>query len=151
MPYTDPTDTIVCKLTDVGRQYHARSVLGQLSFTMKGFSVGRYGYQDANPVKIINVNTADTALTDPVYPPAGYTSYYRLEEPMTGVLAVVCRIDRTSCFYGLGEIGLWAQVEFCTTPPPNAGDVFLYALGHMPMKAKADNQEVDVFRIILTY
>lgn len=54
-PFTDPTDTIETKLTSAARLNIARAVLGDISFIMEGFALGRYGYLDTNPVKIVPI------------------------------------------------------------------------------------------------
>jgi len=51
--YTDPVDTVICQLTEEGRNLLARRKFGSdLLFQQIGWQIGRYGYQYANPVKI---------------------------------------------------------------------------------------------------
>lgn len=55
MPYIDPCDSVIAQLTKVARENIARSILGEVSYVMEGFALGRYGYQDLNPVKVLPI------------------------------------------------------------------------------------------------
>lgn len=55
MSFVDPCDTVTAKLTCAARANHARAVLGDVTFVMEGFALGRYGYDDTNPVKTLPV------------------------------------------------------------------------------------------------
>lgn len=55
MSFIDPCDSISAQLTSVARANHARAVLGDVSFVIDGFALGRYGYNDTNPVKILSL------------------------------------------------------------------------------------------------
>jgi hypothetical protein len=68
MAFTDSPDSIYAVLTDLGRHSLARVALGEIGIKISGFSVGREGYQMANPVKIDPINTALTDLVDHVFP-----------------------------------------------------------------------------------
>lgn len=110
MPFVPPTQTIQSVLTDQARDLFARSVLGQLSFQLSGFKVGRGGYDDVLPVHITPVIAADTALIDPVFPLVGVQPFAAIEEPFPNVTAAVCRLGRSDALFGLGEVGIYARI-----------------------------------------
>lgn len=68
MPFTDTPDSIYALLTDLGRHNLARAALGEISTQVTGFDVGRSGYQDLNPVKIIPIDTSQSTLIDHFFP-----------------------------------------------------------------------------------
>ncbi len=156
MPFTSPTDTIVSTLTSQGRDLLARSLLGQVSFRLSGFKVGRAGYDMANPVLLdpaTPLDPADSDLIDPVFPIPTTTikPFVTIEQPYPNVVAAVCRLNRNEATYGLGELGVWARV-LRVDPPADmtytAGQDYMVALAHMPIMAKTDKQ-VFVFRVII--
>lgn len=111
MPFVPPTQTIQSVLTDQARDLFARAVLGDLSFQLSGFKVGRGGYDDALPVHTIPVIASSTALIDPVFPlGGGVQPFAAFESPYPNVTAVVCRLGRLDALFGLGEIGVFARV-----------------------------------------
>src|SRR6185369_12454059 len=68
MAFTDTPDSIYALLTDLGRHNMARAALGEISIQVRSFDVGRSGYQDLNPVKIIPIDTTQTTLLDHFFP-----------------------------------------------------------------------------------
>jgi hypothetical protein len=70
MSFIDQCDTVTAKLTSVARANHARSILGDVTFVMEGFALGRYGYDSTNPVKTVpivdptGVANADITIID---------------------------------------------------------------------------------------
>lgn len=111
MTFTSPTTTIQSTLTHQGRDLLARSTLGQLSFRLSGFKVGRDGYDAGNPVHALLVDPAATDLGDPIFPiGSGVHPFIAIETPLNTVTAAVCRLARLDATYGLGEVGLFARV-----------------------------------------
>lgn len=111
MPFTAATQTIQSVLTDQGRDIFARSLLGQLSFQLSGFKVGRAGYQLGMPVWVEPPNTASVQLQDQIHPiGAGVAPLITIEQPYPNVIAAVCRLNRNDAQYGIGEIGLYVRV-----------------------------------------
>jgi len=53
MPFLDPTDSVICEASLQGRGLLARQKLGIVNYRALGWSSGRGGYDDLNPVKII--------------------------------------------------------------------------------------------------
>lgn len=78
MPFLDTTDSVIAELTDIGRNALTRSILGEITFVIDSFAVGREGYDDANPVKVDPINAADVALTDRVFPAVGVDEEQRV-------------------------------------------------------------------------
>lgn len=156
MPFTSATDTIVSTLTSQGRDLLARSLLGQVSFRLSGFKVGRAGYDMGDAVKLdpaTPLDPADSDLIDPVFPIPITTikPFVAVEKPYPNVAVAVCRLNRNEATYGLGELGVWARV-LRVDPPADmtytAGQDYMVAVAHFPLMSKTDKQ-VFVFRLIV--
>lgn len=155
MPLTDHPDTIQAYLTDKARTIFALSVSGELYYNTVGFSMGRGGYNPADPVHILPVDTTVSALSDQVYPaPTGYASFEEVDSVAISTLVFNCYLPETpttsNADYGLGEIGIWARVNSSTTLTYPVGTIFLYAIGHMPIRCKT-NADVMLFRVVVNY
>ena len=148
MPFVTPTDEIVATLTDVGRANIARSLLPAegLSFVLTTFKVGRGGYLDANPVKVLLVDPAATDLIDPVFT-GNFQSIETIIAP--NVVAPICRLDvgDTAADFGLGELGIYATV-LASNDSGEIGTSFLFALAHFPLLAKTPSHTL-VWRVII--
>lgn len=155
MAITDPSDDIQAFLTDLARQYTARSFIGALVFKTVGFSVGRGGYDPLDPVHIIPITGAEIALADPVYPDAvgGTATFDLIEEPTFSTRVYDCRLASTMVAtpadYGLGELGIWAEV-LDSDVPSEIGTIFLMALAHFPIRAKT-RRDVMLLRVAVNY
>ena len=155
MAITDPTDNISAQLTDVARQYIARATIGEVAFKAIGFSVGRGGYQPADPVHIIALTGAETALTDQVYPNVtGEAAFQQIDMPGNeSTVVYFCRLPSTqppsNADYGLGELGVWAEI-LNSNVPMEIGQKFLLAIAHFPIKAKT-NRDTILFRTTVQY
>lgn len=156
MAITDPSDEIVAQLTDIGRDYLARAINGELVYQAVGFSCGRGGYNPLDPVKVIPITGAELALTDQVFPAVTGTEPFEfIEQPLPTTVVFNCRLPAsliaTNADYGLGEIGIWAEVIYThpsASSPPTQGDVFLLALANMPIRAKT-RRDVMLFRVVV--
>lgn len=151
MAFTDTPDSVLATLTDVGRSQFARSILGEVSFTVKGFAVGREGYNDANPVKIDVIDPSLVALEDQIFPLVlGDTKAFEsIERPSPKTLVLNCRLSQTEAVAGLGELGIYAEIVDSIVPA-EIGDKFMLALSHMPLITKVP-QQVIVFRLIIQF
>ncbi len=154
MPLTDHPDDIQAYVTDQARAYRARAINGELAFKAQGFSVGRGGYDPADPVKILPVGTADTQLIDQVFPDVtGYAAFQAIDAINETTRVFNCRLPattvETNADYALGEIGIWAEILHSENPV-EIGQVFLYALGHMPIISKT-RRSVFLFRVVINY
>lgn len=155
MPLTDHPDTIQAYLTDHARNLFAHSVSGELYYNTVGFSVGRGGYNPADPVHILPVDTTVSALADQVYPDTtGFEGFEEVDEVSNSTLVFNCYLPETSVTsnadYGLGEIGIWARINSAPNPSFIVGTVFLYAIGHMPIRCKT-NADVFLLRVVVNY
>lgn len=156
MAITDPSDTVQAQTTNYYRQLEARAPIGDVVFQAVGFSVGRGGYNPADPVHIVPVDPTATALMDQVYPaPTGFASFQEIDTPGDASVVVYnCRLPATpvasNADYGLGEIGIWGQVLQSKSNPLEVGTYFLIAIGHMPIRAKT-NRDVILFRVVVNY
>lgn len=153
MPFTDPTSDVAALLTNLGRSETARSILGEVSFHLSAWQVGRGGYQDTNPVKYELPDPADTSLIDPVPDASSRRSFISIEQPIgPNVVAPVCRLDPgdTDVEYGLGELGIFATYDRDIVTPANVGTDFLYAIAHFPLISKTPNHTL-VWRVIIAY
>jgi len=159
MSYTSPTDDITAQLTDGGRNAFARSIVPAEGFSFKliGFTLGRGGYQTANPVKIDPIVPSNTNLTDPIFPTTydpdhisftvhDFESIETIIAPE--VAAPICRLSTTDfgADYGLGELGIWAEIVRSVTSS-EIGDKFLFAISHFPLLSKTQSHTL-VWRVI---
>lgn len=151
MAYTDSPDSSQAKITDIGRSYFARSILGDVSFKVIGFTVGHSGYVDSNPVKILPINTADTDLQSPYYPISGQKPFETIERPEPKTLVLNCRLEHSNSANvgAIGELGIWAEVLYSTIPS-EIGEKFLFSISHNPILVK-NVQNVFVYRIITQF
>lgn len=150
MPFTDTPDPIISTLTDEGRTNFARSILGEISFIVKGFAVGREGYLDSNPVKIDSLDPSLTTLGDQFFPTTGTRKAFEaIELPTPATVVVNCRLASDESVAGLGEIGIWSEILFSTTPS-EIGTEFLMAISHFPLQTKTLRQAI-LYRIIIQF
>jgi len=151
MAFTDTPDPIIASLTDEGRTNFARVILGEISFVLKGFAVGRDGYDMSNPVKIVPIDGSLTDLIDQFFPTLGTRKAYELiENPTPKTVVVSCRLDSTEAVSGLGEIGLWAEIINSAVSPAEVGTEFLLAVSHFGLQTKTLRQAV-VYRFIIQF
>ena len=150
MPFIDTPDPIIGNLTDLGRTNFARALLGEVSFEVRGFAVGRGGYNDTNPVKIKPLNTSLLTLEAQVFPPVGIAPIVLIEYISPKTFVANCRLGSSEAVSSLGEIGLWAEIVYSSVDPGEVGTQFLMAIGHFPIIAKTLRQEI-VFRIIIQF
>lgn len=148
MSYTDTPDSSQAKLTNGGRSYLARAILGDASFKLVGFDVGHSGYIDANPVKVIPVDSTKTSLDSKYYPSVGIASFEGIERPHPKTIVFNCRLGHSDLdnIGAIGEVGLWGEVVDSTVPS-EIGTQFLFAIAHFPILVK-NLQNVFVFRIM---
>ncbi len=151
MAYTDSPDSSQAKITDIGRSYMARSIYGDVSFKVIGFTVGHSGYVDANPVKILPIDTSNTDLVAPYYPATGQKPFESIERPEPKTLVLNCRLEHSnpSNIGAIGELGIWAEVLHSTVPV-EIGTKFLFSISHNPILVK-NIQNVFVYRILTQF
>lgn len=155
MAITDTPDEIQAYLTDDARTYIARAINGELVFKASGFSVGRGGYNPADPVHILPVDTTVQLLADQVYPDVtGDVPFQSIDFVADTALVYNCRLPATTVTgnadYGLGEIGIWAEIISSPANPGDVGTVFLFAIGHMPIRCKT-RRDVMLFRVVVNF
>lgn len=151
MSFTEPTDNITAVLTAAGRNEMARLLLGEVSFRLTAFQVGRGGYKDSNPVRIEPININDTSLIDPVPDASDRRDFVVIEQPISdGTVAPVCRLDpgETDVEYGLGELAIFATYLRDDITPANEGTDFIFALSHFPLVCKTPTHTL-VWRVII--
>lgn len=148
MSYNDTPDSSQAKLTNGGRSYMARAILGDVSFKLVGFDVGHAGYIYANPVKIMPVDSTKTALDSKYYPALGIAPFEGVERPHPKTIIFNCRLGHSSPsnIGAIGEVGIWGEV-LESTVPAEIGTKFLFAIAHFPILVK-NLQNVFVFRIM---
>jgi hypothetical protein len=150
MPFTDPCDGSIAQLTNAARAIYARMQLGEIAFYWLGFNVGRYGYLDINPVKVAVIDPALTALVDTIYPTAPtLKSFEILEKPNEKAISLVCRLATSEANYGLGELGIWAKINWSSVPAEIDTDV-LMAVAHVPLQSK-NHRHTYVHRVIIQF
>lgn len=151
MPYIDTPDSSQAKITDIGRSYFARTIMGDVSFKTIGFTAGHSGYVDSNPVKILPINTANTSLVSSYYPASGIASFETIELPEPKTVVLNCRLSHSdpTNIGAIGEVGIWCQVLYSTVPA-EIGTIFLFAISHNPILVK-NLQNVFVYRILTQF
>ena len=151
MAFPERTDDVLAFLTAKGRDELARLVLGESSFQLTAFQVGRGGYNPSNPVKVAAIDINDTALTDPVPDANDRRDFVTIEQPIgPNVVAPVCRLNPgdTNVEYGLGELGIFATYLRDDVTPANVGTDFLFALSHFPIVCKTPTHTL-VWRVVI--
>ena len=137
--------TVVAVVTDVARQFMARSLTDGTSIKVVDFAVGTSGYDPANPLSAVIVDPGATALISEVFRDV-------IDQVETATLdgtakSFVGRISREELQAGIGEIGLFAEI--LDSPFPfEVGTKFLFAVAHQPLNVKTD-RHVASYRIIV--
>ena len=148
--YTDTPDPIVAVLTDIARTNFARVILGEISFVLSGFAVGRGGYVHANPVKISALDPSATDLIDQFFPTYGTRKNFELIEYPTPKTAVAnCRLASTEAVSALGEIGIWGEI-IVSNVLMELNTEFLLGIAHFPIVTKTLRQAI-VYRVIIQF
>ena len=148
MAFVDPTEDVTAQLTDGGRDALASLTLGEVAIQLDHFRVGRGGYNASNPVEVVAINPALTALIDPV---GAEKSFVSIEQPIgTNVAAPVCRLSLTDTDteYGLGELGIYSTYLANDASPGLIGTDFLFAVAHFPLISKTPSH-VLVWRVLI--
>lgn len=137
--------TVVAAVTDLGRQFMARSLTDGTSVRITHYAVGSSGYDPANPFSAVAVDPTATSLVSEVY-----RDTIDLVETATldaTAKSFVARIAREELAAGIGEIALVATI--LSSPfPSEVGTQFLFAIAHQPLNVKTFNHVVS-YRIIL--
>lgn len=148
--FTDTPDPILAQLTDEGRTNFARMTLGEISFTLDGFAVGRGGYNSTNPVHITPIVGSLTALEDQFFPTSGTKAVEAIERPYESTVVANCRLARDDAVSALGEIGVWATIIYSLVNPSEVGTQFLLAVSHFPIVTKTLRQAI-LYRVIIQF
>lgn len=150
MPFTDPCDGSIAQLTDAARALYARQQLGDVAFKWLGFNVGRFGYNDTNPVKVVPINPSLTSLVDTVFPTLTLKDFDISEKPNPKAISMVCRLATTEANFGLGEIGIWAVINWSNSNPLEVNQNVLMAVSHVPLQSK-NHRHTYVHRIVIQF
>ena len=149
MPFTSIPDPSIASITNAGRNALARATLGEISFKLVGFAVGRDGYQMLDPTKIIPIDQNLSSLLDQIFPTTGIQPITALEFPYPYTVVVNCRVNPTDINSALGEMGVWAEI-INSTVPTEIGTQFLFAVAHFPIIVKTIKQAI-LYRIIIQF
>lgn len=138
--------TVVASVTELARQYLARSITDGTSIRITHYAVGTSGYDTANPLSAVAVDPSATSLVSEVY-----RDTIDLVESATldgTSKSFVARIGREELAAGIGEIALLAQI--LDSPFPfEIGMLFPFAIAHQPLNVKTVNH-VTSYRIIIS-
>lgn len=156
MSLSDPSGDISAQLTSKARELIARATLGEVVFIVRGFGLGRSGYNPSNVVEALPTDPETTELADKVFPtssPLDYEEFVSTESPSNTVRVYNCRVEANpnpgNADYALGEIGLYAEV-LKSTDPAEVGEVFLYAVSHFPVVCKT-RRDTLLRRVVVSY
>jgi len=142
---TGGVSPISAAVTDIARQFMARSIVDGTSFQVTHCAVGSSGYEVSNPLAALSVDPTATSLVSEVY-----RKTIDLVETATldaTAKSFVVRIGREDLAAGIGEIALFATIvdsPFIT----EIGSQFMYAVAHQPLNVKTLNHVVS-YRIIV--
>jgi hypothetical protein len=138
--------TVEAKLTDIARQYIARSVCDGTCFQITDFAVGSGGYDISYPTHAIEVDPSVTALDAEIYRGQITT----VEDVVINGTAksFVIRLSQSSFSGGIGEIGLFATILDSPEYPSEENTEFLFCVAHQPLNTKTLNHVVT-YRIIV--
>ena len=154
MSYISPSSNIIALITDKGRNLSTRVPIEGLSFSLKGWALGRGGYQDINPVLVSPIVSANTSLDDQIYPLVGFNIFSStdFEFPSPRTVSCACRIymDNVDACYGIGEIGVWSIINNSPLNPIENGEIDLFAIAHLPIQSITRNT-AKIMRIILNF
>lgn len=150
MPFLSTPSSIIASLSEIGRTNLARSILGEISFKLSGFAVGRGGYNDINPVLVTVIDTSLADLIDHFFPLVGTKPLELIERPTPATIVANCRLASTEAVSALGEIGLWAEIINSTVDVSEIGTTFMLAVGHFPIQTKTLRQAI-VYRFIVQF
>jgi len=138
--------SVVASVTDIARQYLARSITDGTSIRITHYAVGTSGYDPANPLSATSVDPTATSLVSEVY-----RDTIDLVETATldgTSKSFVARIGRDELAAGIGEIALLAQI--IDSPFPfEIGTFFAFAIAHQPLNVKTLNH-VTSYRVIIS-
>jgi hypothetical protein len=148
--FTDTPDPILASLTDTARTNFARMTLGEISFVLTGFAVGRGGYNSTNPVHITPIVTSLSALEDQFFPLTGVKILESIETPYPQTIIANCRLGRDDAVSALGEIGIWAEIIYSAVNPGEVGTSFLLGVSHFPIMTKTLRQAI-LYRVIIQF
>jgi len=149
--FTDTPDPTLAFLTDIGRTNFSRVILGEISFILAGFAVGRGGYLTANPVHIVPIVPSNTALDDQFFPTVGTRKPFELLEfPTPKTIVANYRLASTEALAGLGELGIWGKIIHSTVSPLEVNTEFLLGIAHFPIVSKNLRQAI-VYRVIIQF
>jgi len=137
--------TVEAKITDIARQYIARSICDGTAFKVDTFAVGSGGYDISYPTRAIEVNSASTELDAEIF--RGTITIVE-EVVVDGTSkSFVCRLAQNDISGGIGEIGLFATI-IDSPYPAEVGAQFLVCLAHQPLNTKTKNH-VTTYRVIV--
>lgn len=136
---------VVATVTDLARQFLARSLTDGTSFRVTHYAVGTSGYDPANPLSAVAVDPGATGLVSEVF-----RDTIDLVETATldgTAKSFVARLSRDELAAGIGEIALFATI-LASPFSFEVGTRFMVAVAHQPLKVKTLNDVVS-YRIIL--
>lgn len=137
--------TISATVTDIARQYMARSLTDGTSFRITQYAVGTAGYDSGNPLTATLVDPTATGLISEVY-----RDTIDLVETATldgTAKSFVARIGRDELAAGIGEIALFAEI--LNSPFLfEIGTKFMFAVAHQPLNVKTFSHVVS-YRVII--
>lgn len=146
LPSGNIVTDIEARVTLQARQYVARSIVDGTSFRIVEMALGSGGYDVGDPTQGLVVDPTVTALDNEIF----RKPIDQVELPTSlASRAFVCRFSADSFQGGVGEIGLFAEIE--SSPIlSEVGTKFLFALAHMGLNTKTHHHATS-YRVIITF
>lgn len=133
----DPTPQLLfqvdAELTRLAEHLIARGSTDGTCLRALEFSVGRGGFDPFDYASATPVNPNSQVLDDEIF----RDEINQWEKPNERAVSFHCVLEQSEANETLGEIGIWAEIHNSPNVVEN-GTFILFAIGHFPMKAKAD-------------
>ena len=137
--------TTIAKLTDRAKLLLARGIVDGTSVQVIKFAFGSGGFDPADPLRPIDVDTSASSLIMETYRKT--VDVYENPSPDGNIRSFAARLAREEFIGGIGEFGLIARIRNSPITAENNLE-FLFAIGHQGLRASSRNH-VDTYRIIV--
>jgi hypothetical protein len=139
------TTTTVARITNHGKNLHARAIVDGTSFKIVKFAFGAGGYDPVDPLRPLVIDLNATELMQETY--RKNVDVYETASVDGRIRSFAAKLTRTELIGGIGEYALIAEI-LSSPYPTEVGTFFVYAIGHQGLQSKSRNH-VETYRIIV--